>query len=149
MEKPMSSRPLWTCDQDWCDFTPLLAGEGHVPISLVTINRTLYVLDFATRTFRRKTEESWNAWRTDGQVRNLLEIVTATPCGLRFRWGPELGQFVSTTPVIAVFAGDLSATPDEVPTIAWDDWTIRNHPAEDCGAMNCERRWRVWNVGAT
>lgn len=140
----MSSRALWSAGDKWTDFRPLLAGEVATPTSFVSINRTVYVIDAANGWFRRATEHTWNVWRSDNAERALLDIDAATPCGLRLRWGRrDLGEFVSTTPIIAVFAGDIAqgdGLPEGLPEISWDDWGIRDHPSEDCGAMNCAVR---------
>ncbi len=137
----MSRRPLWTIGDDWADFKTLLAGEASGPVSFVTINRTIYVVDAANARFCRTTHEAWNTWASDDISRSLLDIVAATPCGLRMRWGRGVGEFVSTTPVIAVYAGNLSElSADELPLVDWDEWEPRDHPRDDCGAMNCVRR---------
>lgn len=139
----MSTNPaLWTYGDKWVDFRPLLRGEAIGPISFVSVNRSLYLVDAAAGWFRRATSVGWNAWSTDGTNRVLHCIETASACGLRLQWGrAEFGEFTSTTSLIAVFAGELTAVEDcELPEVSFDEWRCPDgHPAHHCGAMNCDR----------
>lgn len=145
----MASRVLWSAGDGWADFKTLLAGEGSGPVSFVTINRTLYVVNAAEGWYRRSTQQGWNTWASDNQERCLLAIAAATPCGLRMRWGRGIGEFTSTTPVITVIAGDLTELDtDELPEIDWNNWSITDHPNEDCGTLNCENRVVIVTIGA-
>lgn len=136
----MISRALWRRGQPWVDFRPLLEGEAIGAVSFVSVNRSLYVVNAAEGWFRRSAGDKSNPFRSDGSRRDILELVTATPCGLRMRWGSGDREFISTTEIDAVFAGELDAGPDDV--IATDSVgsAAAGHPAMPCGAMNCEVR---------
>ncbi len=135
----MTSRPLWRGGDPWVDFRPLLQGEAAGPVSFVSVNRTVYVVDVASNTYLRARAESWNSWRDDGHHRRLQEVVAATPCGLRVRWGrAEFGEYTSTTRIIAVFAGKVTELPDtDLLENATANWSGDGHPVAFCGAIYC------------
>jgi hypothetical protein len=135
-----TSRALWTYGEKWQDFRPLLLGESLGPASFVSVNRSLYVVNATERWFRRATAVGWNTWSSDGSKRELRHIETASPCGLRMQWGrAAFGEFVSTTAIIAVFAGEVAELDnDALPDVSFDQWLCpTGHPQAHCGAMNC------------
>lgn len=144
----MTSSPLWRGGDPWVDFRVLLEGEANGPATFVSVNRSIYIVDMAAGTYLRLRAEDWNTWVDDGRPRRLHELVAATPCGLRLRWGrPEFGEYTSTTRIIAVFVGRLTQLPEfdllEDATIAW---TSEAHPVEFCGAMYCADRMRIITI---
>lgn len=141
----MTSALLWHGGDPWLDFRVLLTGEASGPITFVSVNRTVYVVDVTESTYLRARAESWNTWLDDGHPRVLQELVAATPCGLRLRWGrAAFGEYTSTTRIVAVFAGKMTELPDaDVLDEGNRNWTPVAHPVESCGAMYCADRFRL------
>ncbi len=144
----MNSSLLWRGGDPWVDFKTLLVGEAQGPVTFISVNRTVYVVDMTEGTYLRARAESWNTWFDDGHPRVLRELVAATPCGLRLRWGrADFGEYTSTTRIIAVFAGKVTELPDvDVLKDGTLDWSAEDHPLESCGAMYCADRFRLVRV---
>jgi hypothetical protein len=128
-------RLLWQVGQPWADFRPLLLGEATGPISFRTQSGTTYVVHGAERWYQRLNADPTNAFPTDGQRRQLLEVAVASSCGLRLRHHHDVGQFTTTSPITAVAVGEAVIVHVEPsPPISR---TVESHPPQRCGTNRC------------
>lgn len=134
---------IWQVGNPWRDLTAeLIATEG--PLTVVTAHLTVHILHLCDRWQLRIPSPLSQQLRGDDERSELVEIVSATPCGIHTT-GSHADSWRKTTPLFTVL-GPNALGSDLARALRWQDadpideraW-LRGHPTEPCRALHCAR----------